>query len=190
MVKLRVPARAGRKNKEATSSASRWKQSGACEDCPLLKSLFSLDLHPFLCGSSSHRVFSYSGLRLCLFAFFISSPSTSCEHSNEKLVSSWGKVILFDVTKAMSSWATSIQRTSPICSRTLMTLYPLHLLLTPLLTPPLTSCNPDSVDFFSPRVALSTARDDLATNKYRYYALMRMTQHLLSMDNVIRGKTS
>lgn len=58
MVKLRVPARAGRKNKEATSSASRWKQSGACEDCPLLKSLsslwiftpFSVDLHLIGCS--------------------------------------------------------------------------------------------------------------------------------------------
>lgn len=41
--------------------------------------------------------------------------------------------------------------------------------------------------FFSSLVASNIARDDLVMNKYRYYALMLMTQHLLSMANVIRG---
>lgn len=154
-----MPARVGRKNKEASPLPVGGSEWGLRRLSPLevsllcLFTLFFVDLS-VLFSSFSRFLHLYHRHRV---------------NSNDKLVSSRGKVILYDVTKAMSSWATSI--------------YARHLFVHVLFIPTFT---PLRDLFFSSLVASNIARDDLVMNKYRYYALMLMTQHLLSMANIIR----
>lgn len=92
-----MPARVGRKNKEASPLPVGGSEWGLPRLSPLEVSLLCL-FTPFFVDLSV--LFSSFSRFLHLYHRRV--------NSNDKLISSRGKVILYDVTKAMSSWATSI----------------------------------------------------------------------------------
>lgn len=92
-----MPARVGRKNKEASPLPVGGSEWGLRRLSPLKVSLLCL-FTPFFVDLSV--LFSSFSRFLHLYHRRV--------NSNDKLISSRGKVILYDVTKAMSSWATSI----------------------------------------------------------------------------------
>lgn len=92
-----MPARVGRKNKEASPLPVGGSEWGLRRLSPLEVSLLCL-FTPFFVDLSV--LFSSFSRFLHLYHRRV--------NSNDKLISSRGKVILYDVTKAMSSWATSI----------------------------------------------------------------------------------
>lgn len=153
-----------KEEQRSESFASRWKRVRFAKTVSSW-SLSSLSLHPFLCGSQ------YSLTSALSLAFFISTIDIvwTATTSWFRLEVKWFYM--------MSRKRCQVEQ-PPSTHVTYLFTYSLS---PPLLLTPLRDL------FFSSLVASNIARDDLVMNKYRYYALMLMTQHLLSMANVIRG---